>query len=154
MTDEIPEKPKHIPQPRVVISQEIIDKVAGSLYAGNYFNTACWYAGISDRTGHQWKARGEKAEENDPDNPEEQLFIEFYREVNIASAEAETAKLARLDLAGAGKKIEGRRGTWQADAWWLERRFPNKWGRRTEVEETKRLDVTIHYQKPGETEAE
>lgn len=48
---------------------------------------------------------------------------EFSEAIEKAEAEAVTRKLARIDKAG-------KEGHWQADAWWLERRHPQEWGRR------------------------
>lgn len=36
-------------------------------------------------------------------------------------------------------------GTWQASAWFLERRFPDKWGKRTMVEQDLHLKGDISH---------
>lgn len=100
-----------------IISEEIIDAVVNSLRAGNYILTACEYAGISNDAYYDWIERAK-----DPDAPE--LFHKFAAEVKKARAGAEMRNVNNIQKAA-------QNGTWQASAWWLERSFPDRWGRRT-----------------------
>jgi hypothetical protein len=64
-------------------------------------------AGISHETVCQWQRQ----------------FPEFSEAVQLALAKAEVALVRLIRRAAA-------RGTWQAAAWLLERRYPEHWGRR------------------------
>jgi hypothetical protein len=60
---------------------------------------------------------------DDPAEARHALAVEFRDAVKRAEAEAKLAALERIQLAGRG-------GTWQADAWYLERKCPREFGRR------------------------
>jgi transposase len=102
-----------------IINDDIIDRVVGALRAGNYITTACEWAGISHDAYYDWLAKGDEPDA-DP------LFKRFSDEVKKARAEAEVANVQIIRRAGEA-------GTWQASAWWLERSFPARWGRKTEI---------------------
>ena len=53
-------------------------------------------------------------------------YKSFWEEVNLAESEAIVRRIARIEKAGAD-------GNWQADAWVLERKYPDKFGRREKV---------------------
>ena len=55
------------------------------------------------------------------------LYSEFSEAVKKARAEAEGAHIRNIRRASDN-------GVWQASAWWLERSFPKKWGKRSSVE--------------------
>lgn len=100
---------------RLKLTDEITEKVCSALRAGNYFDAACKYAGITERTGYNWLAKGRAAKSGQ--------HFQFVQAVEKASGDAEVGTLAVLKQAMPK--------SWQAAAWWLERRFPKKWGRRT-----------------------
>lgn len=52
---------------------------------------------------------------------------EFSEAVEKAEAQAMSDRIARIQAAA-------KTGNWQADAWWLERRHPNDFGRRDRVD--------------------
>ena len=99
-------------------SLERQEKIVQALRAGNYFETACEYAGVSSTTGYDGMQRGEGTHE--PAAPE---FAEFADAVKSARADTEVGAVARIRKAAT-------EGTWQADAWFLERAFPEWWRRR------------------------
>lgn len=55
---------------------------------------------------------------------------DFSAALEKAEASGEETRLHRIEQAA-------KKGEWQADAWWLERRYPDEWGRR------ERHDVTM-----------
>ncbi len=75
-------------------------------------------AGIHQATFYLWKAKGEKAKSG--------LYFEFYEALKRAESEGERALLARIHKAG-------QEGAWQANAWILERRHRDKWGRNLDI---------------------
>lgn len=83
---------------------------------GNTLKTSAAYAGITYTTLRRWILMAD-----DPDAPPH--FAEFKRDLEKARADAEVEALAHIRLAG-------KSGQWQADAWFLERSFPEDWGRR------------------------
>jgi alpha-galactosidase/6-phospho-beta-glucosidase family protein len=102
------------------LTPEVQDKIVTALRAGNYQETAARYAGINHDTFYEWMRRGK-------DEPGS-IFSDFAEAVEKAKADAEVRDVALIDRAAAD-------GNWQAAAWKLERKFPNRWGRvnRTEV---------------------
>lgn len=119
--------------------------IVQALQAGNYFDASCEYAGITATTGYNWKKRGkEEAERRQKPNIKEgsktweteQPFFEFFEAVKKAEANAEVAMAAIIRKAS--------NESWQAAAWWLERRFPDKWGRRqTDVKHDGEVTIKV-----------
>ena len=97
------------------LTDEVQGKIVSALKAGNYFDAACKYAGVTERTGYNWLAKGRKAKSG--------VHFQFVQAIENASGSAEVATVAILR--------NSMPKSWQAAAWWLERRFPKKWGRRT-----------------------
>lgn len=101
------------------LTEDVQDRILAALRAGNYMETAARYAGIDESTLHRWIARG-----NDTDD---EPYHQFCKAVEKARAEAEVRNVHLIQGAAQG-------GTWQAAAWFLERSFPGRWGRRDKVE--------------------
>ena len=59
----------------------------------------------------------------DPEHPNHDMYAAFLKAVLKAEAEAEAAMVKHIT--GAAPE------TWQAAAWWLERKKPAEWGRVT-----------------------
>lgn len=97
------------------ITPRITDAICGYLRAGHYFNVACRLADVSPGTAGEWLQRGE----NRHHRPPTQETIAFADAVTAASAEAEANALANVLAGGRG---------WNGPAWFLERRFPRRWG--------------------------
>jgi hypothetical protein len=90
------------------------DRVLDALRAGNTRRAAAQYAGVDDRSLRRWIER----------------FVHFAAAIEKAEADAEVRHVANIARAA-------QEGTWQASAWWLERRRPDDYGRR------ERIDVTV-----------
>ena len=88
-----------------------------AIRAGNYQEIACQLAGLSRKTIHDWKERG---------NAGERPHAEFLAAVKQAEAEAEAEAVADMRIAGKLPQF------WTARATFLERRFPDRWARRSE----------------------
>lgn len=102
-----------------IINNEIIQKIEEALKAGNYIITACQYAGISKDAYYDWIHKAQDPEA-DP------IYKRFSDTVEKARASAEVRNVMNIQKSAQD-------GTWQASAWWLERSFPDRWGRRTTV---------------------
>jgi hypothetical protein len=96
-------------------------RVVSALAAGNTRTAAARIAGIHPSTFRTWQARGEAGDEP---------YAAFASRVIEAEGKAECeAVRAVVDAA--------RAGSWQAAAWWLERRRPQRWARREAPEPKK-----------------
>jgi len=102
-----------------IISEEIINKIEEALKAGNYVITSCEYAGISKDAYYDWMHKSA-----DPNS--DPIYKRFSETVEKARAQAEVRNVMNIQKSA-------QNGQWQASAWWLERSFPDKWGRRTTV---------------------
>lgn len=87
--------------------QDAVDRIVAGIMAGLSLARAADVGGISYDTLNEWR----------------KTKPQFSDALKKAESDAVARKLARIDKAG-------REGHWQADAWWLERRHPQEWGRR------------------------
>lgn len=114
---------------------------------GNYIETASAYAGIDKSTLYDWLKRGEREKQRiKSDNSakikkDEAKFVQFSNAVQKALAESEMR-----DVSVIGKAAENQ---WQAAAWRLERKFPEKWGRKFEqkIEHSGNIDIAAQSAK-------
>ncbi len=99
------------------LTPEVQAKIVAAIVAGNFRDVAARCAGIGVRTLRTWLARGKAGDKK-------------YRDFRHALMEAEgAAEINALALVrGAAEK------DWRAAAWFLERKFPRRWGRRNRVE--------------------
>lgn len=104
------------------LTPEVQERIVQALRAGNYQETAATYANITAKTFYEWMKRGESDDES------ERIYRDFREAVEKAKADAEVRDVALIDKAATD-------GSWQAAAWKLERKFPQRWGRvhRTEI---------------------
>lgn len=111
------------------INDETIEKITRAIKAGNYIETAAAYAGIVKSTLYDWLKRGEREQQRVAQTPRatvrksEEAFVKFSNAVKEALAESEMRDVLVISKAA-------EEGQWQAAAWRLERKFPDRWGRR------------------------
>jgi transposase len=98
---------------------EIKQSICEHISAGNYLDTACRLAGVDYTTFRGWMVKGEQEGKGD--------YFEFLRQVRLAEAQAE-AERVRLIL-NAGKYDD-----WKANAWYLERKYPERWGKKEQLD--------------------
>ena len=91
--------------------------VVRAIKDGNYQNVAFMIAGIPESTAYDWIERGEKALVAGDDSPEEAPFIQFSESVKTAVAQSESTSVRKVR----------RDKAWQSAAWYLERKFPERW---------------------------
>jgi len=128
------------------ISPNLIEDVCNWLKLGYYQEDAAVMAGISPSTFYEWMKKGDEMDDNieedkalpSPDSslPATQEAVEI-EVVNMYSEFSEAVKRARAEAEGAHIRNIRRaadNGSWQASAWWLERSFPKKWGKRSAIE--------------------
>ena len=100
-------------------------KVLWALRLGNYRKTAAEYAGISERTLCDWIYKGAEAESGE--------YGAFCSDVIEAEQAAEVRALGVIQQAA--------NRDWKAAAWFLERKFPQRYCTRAAVFLAKRLDI-------------
>jgi hypothetical protein len=110
--------PRHVGRPSK-LTPERISRLIEAIRAGHTREGAATLAGISKSTFNGWLA---SAKEPGAD----QEFLLFLDAVKSAEVEAEDALLAIIRSAAPKQ--------WQASAWLLERRYPDRWGRRVKAE--------------------
>ena len=138
------------------LTPQLIEDICNWLKLGYYQEDAAVMAGISTSTYYEWMKKGEEAqkalESGDstslPAIPEGEegeivdMFQEFSDAVKRARAEAEGAHIRNIRKAADN-------GSWQASAWWLERSFPKKWGKRSALDifggEEEEIQFQIEY---------
>ena len=140
--------------------------IANAVTGGVPFSQACLLVGISDVTGRQWLARG-RGEHERPATPAYVLFVAAITHAEAQDEARRVLRINQAGQGGATvyerivKKpdvittdrhgtVTERRGEttterryappdWQADAWHLERKTSERWGRKDRVD----LQLTI-----------
>ena len=90
---------------------ETVSKILEAISTGASYEHAAAYGGISYETFRTWREE----------------FSAFSVAIKKAEAEALVGRLEVIDNAAID-------GSWQAAAWWLERKYPDQWGRRDRLE--------------------
>lgn len=102
---------------------ETIERILQLLRTGNYRTVASKAAGISHETFVRWMR-------------EDHAFSDA---IEKAEAQAQAYHLANIMKAAQD-------GTWQASAWYLERRVPEQWGKQDRRPEgTERVEITLRW---------
>jgi len=140
------------------LTPEIQETICNWLKLGYYQEDAAIMAGIAPSTYYDWLKKGAEedsrqdeikalGDENSPlpaiiegsDIELVYVFSEFSEAVARARAEAEGAHIKNIRRAADN-------GTWQASAWFLERSFPKKWGKRSTLDIDAQGDEPIKFQ--------
>ena len=114
------------PGARALLTDEVADRIVTLLRAGCYDRVAAEAAGIAPRTFREWLQRGRSLLERDAP------YRRLLERVQKARAEGEATHVARITAAA-------QQGDWHASAWFLERSYPERWGKgtaRVAVDET------------------
>lgn len=99
------------------LTKEIHNTIVRHIKTGNYIETAAAAAGINKKTLYEWLKRGAQEEIG--------IYTDFSNAVEMAMAQSEIDminKLKKHDLSSA-----------QSIEWRLERRFPDRWGRKDKL---------------------
>ena len=155
-------RPTKLTQPRdttpdgtpLTHAQHVID----SIRLGLDYQTAADSAGISRQTIHNWQLKGARYAATQAQGhtitPQQQAYVDFVDGVKEAESDREASYLAVIkgcadgghrmvrtvvkrnkdgDVVETVETSEHLRPEWTAAAWWLERRMPEKYRRRTEI---------------------
>jgi transposase len=101
---------------RRALTPELQRTICEAIEAGNTRECAAGMAGVSERWLHEHMAK----------------HAEFAAAIACADAVAEAHHVKVVQRAAS-------RGTWQAAAWWLERRRPQVWGQRVRIDVEERI---------------
>ena len=107
-------KPKTRMGRRTKLNPEVQEKIVSAIRAGNYAMIAAEYAGICEGTFYGWLKRGREEGQG--------IYFEFLKAVKEAEREAEVRAVAHVQ--------KHMTGNWTAAMTYLERKFPQRWGRR------------------------
>lgn len=107
---------------------------------GHYVEDVAEYLGVNPQSYYNWMNRGEELADMEPKEraahlkalspvmrKNAKLYLEFYGACKKAQLEAKMGALR--NIRNAGKK------SWQADAWFLERRYRQQFGRAVVVDD-------------------
>lgn len=104
-------------------------RIVQMISTGAYAHIAAQASGINPGTYYDWMARGRDCDRDDEGNPttdDDAPYAEFHDAVKEAEAKAEAVAIGRIQQAANG-------GTWQAAAWYLERKYSDRWGRKDQL---------------------
>lgn len=139
---------------RLKLTKDLITEVDQLLTAGNYQETVRQYLGISHTTWYRWLQEGEAVaggihELHGEPIAAPELKRDLRDTVLRASMKSEVRNVANINRAALEE------GEWRASAWFLERRFQDRWRPRVAVEGVP--DAPIHlkvdYWRPGDPPA-
>jgi transposase len=132
------------------------ERICNALRAGHYGETAARLGGISKSAYYSWLQRGR----DEPSGP----YKEFLDAVDAAVAEAEERALAVIEKAAQGwtehtlEETDDPKGglstktktvakfDWGAASWYLERKHPDRWGNRQQIEHSGQIDVAVIFE--------
>jgi hypothetical protein len=141
---------------QLTLNVDLIKKIARSVEQGNYFKVACELNGVNERTGREWLAIARRGDA-------EPIYLSFLASIKKAESKAEQSAIARIQQAGKGRKViitktkeiptengiievkevtESVDVAWQADAWFLERKFPDRWNK-SRIDQLEALKVLV-----------
>ena len=96
------------------LTPEIQEKIVSAIRAGNFAAVAAGYAGICESTFYRWIQKGKEAKSG--------IYCEFREAIKSAENESEVRAVAHIQ--------KHMTKNWQAAMTYLERKHPDRWGRR------------------------
>lgn len=106
-------------RPSLIDDARVREIIISAISLGSSYKAACDYAGISYHTFTNWMRKGRA----DVENGKNTKFAQFFHDIKKAESDAYMRALSAIVEAYTG-------GTWQAAAWYLERRYPEEFGKR------------------------
>ncbi len=106
------------------LTDDLIENACELLARGNYDKTVYRYLGIGEASWFRYINRGEE----DFNNGKDTVYAKFYIQTTKARAQSEIRNVGVIQQAA--------ENDWKASAWFLERKFAARWGRRDKTEFT------------------
>lgn len=131
------------------LTKELIEKISRAVRNGAYVETAVAYCGISKDTFYRWLRMAANDNEKGLYKSLSYAIERAWAEAEMKDVEAITRAVEgfpdQLAVDENGKVIIDAKGypvvaqyglppNWKAAAWRLERKFPDRWGRRSKVD--------------------
>lgn len=107
------------------LTEETTKKLVKAIESGNYMKAACAYAGIDYTTFRLWMKKGEKAKSG--------RYFNFFHTIKRAEQVAEVKMVEQWQ--------RHMPENWQAIATFMERRYPDRWGRNMRVNQNIQQEV-------------
>lgn len=104
----------------LLLTASKIKSIAQHIEQGNFAVTACALEDISERAFYSWLNTGKQDEQAG----EITIYTQFMQSIKKASAIAESRSVQFALLGESG---------WQSNMVWLERRFPDRWGKQSKL---------------------
>lgn len=101
-----------------ILNQELTNELVKYIRTGNYIETACAIVGVAKQSVYNWMKQGRRGESLET--------AEFLDAIEKALAESEARDVVLI-----GKAAEK---NWCAAAWRLERKNPERWGRKDRLD--------------------
>ena len=114
------------------LDDSVWQRLNQAISVGAYIEDACVFAGISSRQFRRWRELAEQGVEP---------YASRWQEINKSESQAIVRNLFNIQNAS-------NNGTWQASAWLLERKYPDKYGRKETVnilDNNKQFDVELYW---------
>lgn len=114
------------------LDESVWQRLNQAISVGAYIEDACVFAGISSRQFRRWRELAEQGVEP---------YAERWEEINKSESQSIVRNLFNIQNAS-------NNGTWQASAWLLERKYPEKYGRKETVNlesNNKQFDVELYW---------
>jgi len=114
------------------LDESVWQRLNQAISVGAYIEDACVFAGISSRQFRRWRELAEQGI---------QPYAERWEEINKSESQSIVRNLFNIQNAS-------NNGTWQASAWLLERKYPEKYGRNETVNgegKNKHFDVELYW---------
>lgn len=108
----LPDRPK-------ALTEDVQKTILESMMLGMHLKSACALAGIQMTSVQYWMRLVEEGAEH------AQIYADFCNSIKKVQAVAERDGLVAVRSGGSG---------WQGNAWFLERRFPKRWGKKDRAE--------------------
>lgn len=127
---------EHVSRP-TALDDLVSRRICEAIEKGNTREMAARSAKIAESTLYSWLRRGRAGE-----SP----FAEFSENLKKAEAHAEGESVGIIREAAS-------KGTWQAAAWFLERRYPKRWGAKREAPEKVSMQERVERMTPEQRRA-
>jgi hypothetical protein len=105
---------------RLKLTPELIEQAAKLIAGGNYASTVFQMLGVGESTWYRWLEKGR-------DSKGRSIYREFWEAIQKAEAAAEARAVSGIMASG--------RRNWTAYAWYLERKFPDRWGHKAKIQQ-------------------
>lgn len=138
-----------------ILTVDVQETICRFVEAGNYAEYAAICAGVKPHNYYYWMQKGRQAISEQ--NYEDQYAIFVYA-IKNAEAKAQAESIIRIRAASRGGELvrettvtrpngtavttrEYSRPDWTSAAWYLERKYPDLWGRRERVDRSVRAEA-------------